>query len=915
MPAATQFAFDDAGTFDQNLARYAARLIQIDPNLGPPLSEALTRLAAGEQDRGALLNALVVVLNAPPTPPATNTGGAQSSAQAPHAPPPLPAASSPPVRWFLQNIEIEGFRGINNEGTPLALKFKSDCVNSISAPNGVGKSSIYDALSFALTGGIPKLDRLLQSERPQDYYLNRFHPGGSGTIKLTLLPDNGGQAIQITVRRSASGVRTVTGPAGVNANALLSELNREFVLLDGDTFRSFIDDKALDRGRAFSGLLGMSRYSLLRQQLQGLANTKAFNSHFDVTGHAARKASAERNRQAAALAIATDYQNLVKEPLQPTLTSDEAQARCHAALHAIPVLTTTCASHLFMQVDVEACIAAVKVAEGGPKRERLAEIIREQEKWTKANRALPAEADLPLLATLVKAREENLRATSGALMHELYQISERVMTGETWPSPSLCPTCERDDGTSVLERVRARLGQYDAVELSTSAVAAEWTRSAWGELLDLEALTLLTGETPRMRQLAKAGEVGSLSLVEAEELAVKVKSMRERAAKHIEALSRERSQLEQELPPSLVAVTTAIETARRLQTNWRALTAAAAELKAETDRATQVTRIKSFLDNASLVFATAESAMAASRLMSVQPVAQDLFSNIMFSPVVPALQKPPGSEELGIKLAEFWSLRDLSAQALLSESFRNGFAVSVYLAAASLYGGTPRFVILDDVTSSFDAGHQHHLIEVIRTRFARPLKPSGPQVILLSHDTLLEKLFNKNSSTTEWSHQRLEGTARTAVLPQSGAVNKVRDTTIDLLNVGRVDDAAPRIRQYLEYILHDVIDRCRIPVPLDLAFGDDKRTPGEYLKAIQDAVDLHDRAGDLVLDVGQVQALAMHSTTIVANYLSHWSTGQTQAFSAPALLGVMRAIDAFPDCFKYELTPGARVFYRSLNRR
>jgi len=308
--------------------------------------------------------------------------------------------------------------------------------------------------------------------------------------------------------------------------------------------------------------------------------------------------------------------------------------------------------------------------------------------------------------------------------------------------------------------------------------------------------------------------------------------------------------------------------------------------------------------------------VAAERLRKVQPLCQSLFKDIMISPVVPALEKPEGSEALDIKLAEFWNLRNVSAQALLSESFRNGFAVSVYLAAASLYGGSPRFMILDDVTSSFDAGHQHHLVEVIRTRFARPLNPDRPQVILLSHDTLLEKLFNKLSGSPDWSHQRLEGTARTAVLPQSGAVNKVRDITIDLLNAGRIDDAAPRIRQFLEYTLHDVIDRCRIPVPMDLAFGDDKRTPGEYLAAIEAAVDLNRRAGVLVLEPAQVQSLGLHSTTIVSNFLAHWSTGQTQAFSAAALLGVMQAIDAFPECFRYEPSPGAgRRFYRSLSRR
>lgn len=288
----------------------------------------------------------------------------------------------------------------------------------------------------------------------------------------------------------------------------------------------------------------------------------------------------------------------------------------------------------------------------------------------------------------------------------------------------------------------------------------------------------------------------------------------------------------------------------------------------------------------------------------------------MFSPVVPALQKREGSEELGIRLADFWGLPDQSAQALLSESFRNAFAISVYLAAASLYGGAARFIVLDDVTSSLDAGHQHHLMEVVRTKFARPMNGNGPQVIFLSHDTLLEKLFNTHSGTPAWHHQRLEGNARTAVLPQSGAVNKVRDTTLDLLNAGRINDAAPRIRQYLEYTLHNIVDRCRIPLPLDLVFGDESRTAGEYIKAIRAALDLEQRAGSLVLDASQIADFQTHEASIVGNFLAHWSTGQAQAFSAPALLGVMHAIDKLQDCFKYEPTPGAnKKFYSSLHKR
>jgi hypothetical protein len=137
-----------------------------------------------------------------------------------------------------------------------------------------------------------------------------------------------------------------------------------------------------------------------------------------------------------------------------------------------------------------------------------------------------------------------------------------------------------------------------------------------------------------------------------------------------------------------------------------------------------------------------------------------------------------------------------------------------------------------------------------------------------------------------------------------------------LLSAGNAQDAAPRIRQYLEYILEEVIIRCRIPVPMDMALGDDKRMAGHLIAAIDAQVKLHNRAGSLVLDPTQVQGLSLAVATITANFLAHWGTGQTQAFAPGALIGVMQAIDKYADCFKFEPNPGTeRRFYRSLSQR
>src|SRR3954449_5472054 len=95
-------------------------------------------------------------------------------------------------RYFLRQISLEGFRGVNNSGEPLVLTFKPDCVNSIHAQNAVGKTSIFEALQFAIKGEIPRLTKLQEGEQGDRYVVNRFHPGHQATIELIFAPDDGG---------------------------------------------------------------------------------------------------------------------------------------------------------------------------------------------------------------------------------------------------------------------------------------------------------------------------------------------------------------------------------------------------------------------------------------------------------------------------------------------------------------------------------------------------------------------------------------------------------------------------------------------------------------------------------------------------------------------------------------------------
>ena len=830
-------------------------------------------------------------------------------------------------RYFLTRLAVEGFRGVNNENAPLDIRFRPDSVNSLFAVNGIGKSSIFEALCYAIHGTIPKLQVLQARERPQDYYCNRFHSKNTASILAEFQPDDGAAPVSIQIYRGAGGNRTVTSPSGhPDPEEFLATLKEAFALLDYRTFARFIEESPLERGRTFSALLGLADYSDSRQALQAASDSRVFNADLEIKVLTTTVGTAQRAAQQALVTLRSSYENVTGKPLDDIDKLDECATEVTAALGNVELLKPHFTGKTLNEIDFEKIKTAIKTAEGGEKRrelEKTIEFIAALEGLAVHDLAAIA-AEQEKISTLIDERDKLLALTRGDLFRRLYESASEVISKGVWTEDEKCPLCEKELSSSISGHVNDQLAQYADAAAKIAEIRDTWQASAWKKSLSAHETAVPLAVEPQDRQLAALDGEFSSGDISRDDLAAAVKwfsDLTGRVAGTLKSAEDRKEALEKELPSSLVQLTEQVEYGRQFKDTLKLYRDNQREKAAQQARLDIRERWKSFISKAMAVFADAEAALSKARINGIDSEYKSIFREIMqVGDVVPDLRRADNREDLHVQLSDFHGQNRLSARALLSESYRNALAISVFLAAALKHSGAPRFVVLDDVTSSFDAGHQFFLMELIRTKMQQPRNADGLQFIILSHDGLLEKYFDRLGGTLGWHHNKLQGSPPMgAILHQAQGADRLKTTISLLLSAGQVNQAESHIRQYLEYKLQQIIRRVDIPVPIDFAIKDTSRMVRNCLDAITFAIELHKKAGTLALDAQQVQDIdSSHVPAILGNWVSHYETGSGSSLSASALGGVIASIDGLAECFRYDDTSGGstvRRWYTALDRR
>jgi hypothetical protein len=829
-------------------------------------------------------------------------------------------------RYFLKRVTIEGFRGINNDAQPLALVFDENVVNSIYAHNGGGKSSIFEAIEYAITGKVSKLAGLPATERADTYFTNRFHSAHRARISLEFSTDDGAPSVEIVVERDPTGMRRVSSPTGPgDPEAFLRSLDHELLLLDYAKFGRFIAETPLNRGRSFASLLGLGRLSELRQTFEAISDTRSLIGDLSITLINTEMEQVVTEGKGVRARLGAAAEALLGKAVEDPVDNDSIAAAVVEALERVQLIGPLVRGKTLETIDFENLEAAISSAEGGTDRTALALALTQITTMQELAGTQGEEDEINQLRTLVSNRENALSGTHGNAFQTLLTAASTFLESGQWGDPQLCPVCGSRCEQTIEHILRTHAVTYAAVRAAETAIKGAKDGASWARRLGkLEGAPLIEVNAdarvyPNINASFSTGQFSQSTLTLAVERLEHAESVRKA---QLETLTARRDELLGRLPPSLVALTQQIQHAKTVRDTLRERSNLARRFARLRAQKTQRERWKTFVEYAARCVARLETDLSAIKTQRIEAKCVEVFGAIMQNvAIVPALRKGTGGDELFLKLAQFYSEQDVAATPLLSESFRNALAIAVYLSAILDSAPAARFVVLDDITSSFDAGNQFALMEAIRTVVGRPNNPNGPQVIILSHDGLLEKYFDRTGAEAGWRHQRLQGASPQGVLfTQGQASDRLKQRATQLLNAGQVQEGQPLVRQYLEYMLQQIIRHCSIPVPIDFVIKDNNRVVSQSLNAIMAAVTLHAAAGDLILSqTAQTDLQRVHVPAIVGNWVNHYETSSSAGIAPNVLIAVLQSIDAFADCFKYSCTCDAqqprRRWFKSLTQK
>ena len=197
-------------------------------------------------------------------------------------------------------------------------------------------------------------------------------------------------------------------------------------------------------------------------------------------------------------------------------------------------------------------------------------------------------------------------------------------------------------------------------------------------------------------------------------------------------------------------------------------------------------------------------------------------------------------------------------QKYFSESHLNCFGLSFFLASVIAFNKENKFLLLDDVISSFDSNHRKRFADLIFEKF------SDYQIILLTHELEWYQYVSQLAKRKSWLINEIKWSDAEGTHLEDKPTD-LREIIELNLSKGNVDLLGNPIRKYLEHSLKEICANLEVKVNFKFNEVNEKRMPDELLNELKSKI--NKSSNELKAQMPIIDRII--NSNILGNLLSH----------------------------------------------
>jgi|GEM_PF-1199355 len=810
------------------------------------------------------------------------------------------------AKYFIKSISIEGFRGINNIGCPLLINLQTDGVTSIFGENGKGKSSIFEAFIFSILGRIVRFDEFPIDIKDKKSIKNLFHPG-DGCITIEFIDDSHSIS-KIDVKVNTNGDRTISSISTPDPEAFLKSLCSNLNFLDHKSFEKIMMSSSEDTGKLFANIVGFGKFIDIKEKLDKISRTQNVNNDFGRTV----KETAIRNNKERINELKEEIKKKLEEigfPLVGSFNRDEILTKIKTFInYQYMEKIKSISTHTLIDFDL-----LIKNKIGLTYEEDALKLSSQKENvetLKSLNRSIKKFSNklVGIISRKLQSAYTYIDTPDDIVLGKLFDdaiISYDLISEFDKNTCILCNTENLGNTKKTFyTKINDKIDQYRKFKASYNSFFSYFIRQIKScKIIDYEQIKL-KHDSGFFSSIEKDNDYLKSDFFITNNLLDILQEYCDSIKNEIVEINASIKELTAKVPPKISKL---VEVNNAFKHVFRALI----EIEDLSNQNEYNSKYLHELENWTSYINSIKEDYEESYNNLMEEIAsiidedtKKFFREIMGNvEITPKIKKDTRGQKVNILLEKFYSnTSDLKAAPLLSESYKNALCISIYLAAVLKSKNRGNFIIVDDITSSFDSGHQFYLLDLIKTKISiSSTNKKGKQVIFLSHDGLIKKVLNQNNSLHNWTHYNLNFNKDITSLK---SFNSTEQRQVIENNIASGNYMGSDFRLYYESILLEIIEKLDLEVPFSLINNNDNKMVSKLINAIHEIIELKRKSGKITRVARRLPNecdFKSHTQQLVNN-LSHYATGSGASLATPVLIRILDDIDTFKQFFQYNCT-------------